>query len=62
MFKVELTKQQLENLVKCLDVALRNGGLASMAGVAELYNALQGAEDLSKDGEQTMLPFPSSDR
>lgn len=38
---ITLDDNQVENLMKCLDLTLKTQGLMSMAMVVDLYNAIQ---------------------
>jgi hypothetical protein len=52
MLKIMVTEEQLKALMGCLDVALRQGGLNSLATVTDLYNVLVSAKKEELPTEQ----------
>jgi len=46
MLKVTLTREQMQNLFWCLDVALKHDGLNSLPIVTDLHNALVTAQEV----------------
>jgi hypothetical protein len=44
MLKIVVTEEQMKALFGCLDVTLRQQGLASMQTVVDLYNVLSAAK------------------
>lgn len=44
MIDIKITENQFNNLVKCLDIVLKNNGLASLGAVVELHNVFMDAK------------------
>lgn len=49
MINVNLTEQQFNNVVACLDITLKANGLSSLRGVLDVYNVFMEAKEKAEE-------------